>query len=167
MTSVDTMRKSLGGILLAAAFAVPSLGASWTLRPGLWEQTHEIDRSNLTAEQQTVLNDLDKKIPPHKVQALQFCQKPGAETKSMFDPANQPPGTCQEKILSDGPGGREIEDRCILPTENPQFTRPARAYRHIIQVDGAEVVDRAEVMSDSLTIKFRWLNPDCGNVKAK
>ena len=161
------MQKGTLIICLAAAFVTPSLGAGWTFRPGLWEQTHEEHRENLPAKEQALLKELDKRIPPHKVQPMQFCQKPGAETKSMFDPANQPAGACEEKILSAGPQGREIEDQCVLPSENPQFKRPARAYRHLILVDGIEMVDRSEVTSGTLTIKFRWLQADCGTVKAQ
>jgi Protein of unknown function (DUF3617). len=168
------MRNTATIISAAAALglmAAPSLGASWSFRPGLWEITWEMkldtDQARLLEKQQAELKQRGIKLPPQNPQPMQFCEKPGNDAKSMFDPANQPPGRCSEKILSEGAAGREIEDKCTLPSENPQFFRPARAYRHLVSDSGTEIVDRAEFSSDGLTFKYRWLAADCGSVTAR
>ena len=98
---------------------------------------------------------------------------PSANTdisKSIFDPANEPPGAYHERVLSESDSGREVEDDCNLPTMQtlpagaktnrvPHILEEAR--RHIIKGgDSAGLIDASDLRGCSprgrLVRSFRW-----------
>ena len=168
-------------VFIAAGLAVtlsPVLGDTWAFRPGLWDVTTiagpPAPSPDMSPEQLARLKAYSETHPPRS-STTQFCISADAPApKSMFDPANQPPGACVEKILSQSATEREIEDDCQLPAISlPGATRtlppiPAQARRHIILAgEGAGTIDRADFSGGggSLVKQFRWLGAECGTVR--
>jgi hypothetical protein len=173
-------------LLALSILAVVPPGAdaadSWKFRPGLWEMTSTQTFKfapippTLPPDQQAQMRARQDQLKPPPVATMQFCvDEKGQPVKSMFDPANQPPDTCSERVLSQTDEAREIEDDCNLPL--PQLkdvaprSLPARARRHILLTgDGAGTIDRSEIAvqppNASVTQISQWVAAECGAVKA-
>jgi hypothetical protein len=175
-------RRPLLALLILAVLPQGAHAAdSWKFRPGLWEltstQTFEPRPipPTLPPEQQARMRAFQDKLKPPPPATVQFCVDANSQPKkSMFDPANQPAGTCSEKVISENSEAREIENDCQLPRSpdqpDPHMTVPIRSVRHILlSGDGAGTIDRSEIAmhrpNESLTKNFRWLATECGEIK--
>jgi hypothetical protein len=133
----------------------------------------------LPPEQQAQMQAFRGKLKPPPPTTEQFCiNEKDQETKSMFDPANQPAGVCTETTISENGEAREVEDNCNIPLTQyaklglPRLpTIPVQVHRHILLTgNDAGIIDRFDVAMhkprESLTQDFRWLAAECGAVKA-
>jgi hypothetical protein len=130
--------------LMAGMLIAPhALGDSWAFRPSLWEMTSS---QELLPQVQAWLKA--HHMAPPAQQVRKYCWPSGNSdfSKSIFDPANEPPGACHERVLSESDSAREVEDDCNLPTmqtlpagadPNRVPHIPAEARRHIIKGEPA------------------------------
>jgi hypothetical protein len=176
-------RPLLAMLILAVLPRGAHAADSWKFRPGLWEITStqtftpRLIPPTLPPEQQAQMRAFREKLKPPQPFTEQFCvDEKSQQMKSMFDPANQPPGICSEKVIAESGEAREIEDDCNIPLQqfkdvNPPPGIPVRSTRHIqLTGEGAGTIDRSEIAmhrpNESLTQNFRWLAAECGTVKA-
>lgn len=170
--------RALPALLILAVLPPGARAAdSWKFRPGLWELTTGQDYvlsipSTLPPEQQAKMRAFRENLKPPQPVTVQYCMDEKDQLKSMFDPANQPPGVCSERVISESGEAREIEDDCELPLPVDQHvTIPIRSVRHILLTgEGAGTIDQAEIAMhrprESMTQNFRWVAAECGAVKA-